>query len=125
MPYPYRGIPNIGSQDSVLSSSAGMVSSQAPLGFILALGVSNSSFRGATHPSTPLYVTDLQGYSDLGSSLPQLVLPECLVLGCLDVTSGLLYMPSLSARLLRNTQDTFLSPFTLPHQPSTRVYIPM
>lgn len=117
MPYPSRGIPNRGSQDSVLSSSAGRVGSQTPLGFILVLGGSNTSTGPPTH-STPLYVTDLQGYGDLGASLPQLALPERLVLGCLGVTSGLFYMPSLSARLLRNTQDTFLSPFTFHLSPS-------
>lgn len=117
MPYPYRGIPNIGSQDSVLSSSAGRVGSPTPLGFILVLGGSNTSIGPPTH-STPLYVTDLQGYGDLGASLPQLAIPECLVLGCLGVTSRLFYMPSLSASLLRNTQDPFLSTFTFHLSPS-------
>lgn len=101
-----------------------MVSSQIPLGFILVLDGSNSSIGPPTH-SIPLYVTDLQGYSNLGTSLPQLAMLECLVLGCLGVTSRLFYMPSLSARLLCNTQGTFLSPFTFLHHPSTYVYFPM
>lgn len=78
------------------------MSSQIPLEFVLVLGGSNSSPTGPPTRPTPLYMTDLQGYDDLGASLPQLTLLECLVCDCLGVTHRLfsvlsLYLPVFQA----------------------------
>lgn len=69
-----------------------------------------------THP-TPHYVTNWHGYGDLGATLPQLMSPECLVLGCLDVTKNPCRVCiTLSARLLCLHPGHF--PFLSLHEPT-------